>query len=89
MGRLATSFVLGFHGCDRAVGERALRGEVDLIQSDKEYDWLGPGVYFWQNDPRRAREWAEDKVARSQYADPFVIGAVIDFGNCLDLCVRR
>ena len=70
------------------MGERALRGEVDLLQSDKEYDWLGPGVYFWENDPRRAKEWAEDKAARSHYAEPFVIGAVIDLGNCLDLLVR-
>lgn len=89
MSRLSTSFVLGYHGCDRAVGEKALSGDLELIQSDKEYDWLGPGVYFWENDPDRAWEWAEAKARRGEYADPFVLGAVIDLGNCLDLLVRE
>jgi hypothetical protein len=87
--RLSTSFILGYHGCDRSVGERVLSGDLDLIQSDKEYDWLGPGVYFWENDPVRAREWADSKVRRGDYAETFVIGAVIDLGNCLDLLVRE
>jgi hypothetical protein len=71
------------------VGERVLAGEADLVASHEEYDWLGSGVYFWESDPVRAREWAEAKVARTRYADPFVIGAVIDLGNCLDLLVRE
>ncbi|PWS37142.1 hypothetical protein DFH01_09755 [Falsiroseomonas bella] len=89
MSRLSTSFVLGYHGCDEVVGKKALTGQIDLIQSDKSYDWLGPGAYFWEGDPRRAREWAEWKVARGDYSRPFVIGAVIDLGNCLDLLVRE
>ena len=56
MSQLHTSFVLGYHGCDRIVGERALGGETELIQSDQDHDWLGPGVYFWKGDPVRARE---------------------------------
>ena len=53
------------------------------------FDWLGKGVYFWEADPRRAMEWAQWKHARGDYAEPFVIGAVIDLGNCLDLTVRE
>lgn len=34
-------------------------------------------------------EWANAKVARGDYKEPFVIGAVIDLGNCLDLLVRE
>lgn len=88
MSRLHTSFVLGYHGCDRAVGEQALTGSIELIQSDQDHDWLGPGVYFWEGDPLRAREWAEAKAARQPGMDPYVIGAVIDLGNCLDLTTR-
>jgi hypothetical protein len=87
--RLHTSFVLGFHGCDRSVGEQALTGSLDLIRSDRDYDWLGPGIYFWEGDPIRAMEWAEAKAARKPGTTPYVIGAVIDLGNCLDLTTRE
>jgi hypothetical protein len=89
LSKLATSFVLGYHGCDKKLDKMALTGELSLLRSDKDYDWLGPGVYFWEGDPGRAREWAEEKVARGEYQKPFVIGAVIDLGNCLDLLVRE
>jgi hypothetical protein len=46
MHRLASTFVLGYHGCDRVVGERLLRG-TPFRPSDNEYDWLGPGIYFF------------------------------------------
>lgn len=88
MSRLHTSFVLGYHGCDRAIGEQALAGSIELIQSDRDYDWLGPGVYFWEGDPVRAREWAEAKAARQRSMQPYVVGAVIDLGHCLDLTTR-
>lgn len=88
MARLHTSFVLGYHGCDRAVGEKVLAGDITLAQSERDYDWLGQGVYFWEADPRRALEWAEWKKERGDYTEPFVIGAAIDLGNCLDLMAR-
>ena len=53
MNRLHTSFVLGYHGCSVEFGERCLLGET-LVGSDQEYDWLGPGIYFWESDPLRA-----------------------------------
>lgn len=89
MSRLQTSFVLGYHGCDRAVAEAVISGKADLLRSERGYDWLGPGAYFWEFDPQRAMEWAEAKVARKQYKAPGVIGAVIDLRNCLDLVVRE
>ena len=54
MTRLNTSFVLGYHGCDKTAGLQAVAGKLDLIQSEKAFDWLGPGVYFWEGDPLRA-----------------------------------
>ena len=89
MTRLQTSFVLGYHGCDRSVAERAVEGDADLIQSDRDFDWLGPGAYFWEADPQRALEWAEWKAGRGDYEEPAVIGAVIDLRNCLDLVCRE
>lgn len=85
MSRLATSFVLGYHGCDRAIGKRAIDGDLDLIQSRRDFDWLGPGAYFWESDPHRALQWAKWKADQGRYSHPYVIGAVIDLGNCLDL----
>ena len=89
MSRLATSFVLGYHGCDKSVAERAVLEGADLLQSDKDYDWLGPGAYFWESDPQRALEWAEAKAKRGDYKNPTVIGAVIDLRNCFDLMARE
>jgi hypothetical protein len=89
LGRLATAFVLGYHGCRREIAEQAVRGEIDILQSTRAFDWLGPGAYFWESDPQRAREWADWKTQRGDYDDPAVIGAVIDLGNCLDLASRR
>jgi hypothetical protein len=34
-------------------------------------------------------EWAQWKHDRGEFAEPFVIGAVIDLGNCFDLTVRE
>jgi len=41
---------LAYHGCDQKIGELALAVDLDLIQSDRDYD-LGPGIYFWEGDP--------------------------------------
>lgn len=38
--------MLGYHGCDEAVARDAVLDGVDILESDKDYDWLGPGAYF-------------------------------------------
>lgn len=89
MSRLATSFVLGYHGCDAAIARKAVLEGVSILQSDRDYDWLGPGAYFWESDPVRALEWARWKAGIGAYREPSVIGAVIDLRNCLDLVSRE
>lgn len=89
MSRLATSFVLGYHGCDAATARKAVMDGVSILHSDEDYDWLGPGAYFWEADPVRALEWAQWKVSRGAYAQASVVGAVIDLRNCLDLVSRE
>lgn len=87
MSRRATAFVIGYHGCRASVAGKALAGEA-LVRSEQSYDWLGPGVYFWENDPQRAGEWAEERYA-GQEDGPTSVGALIDLGNCLDLTLRE
>ncbi len=86
MHRLSTSFLFGYHGCDHSFGNELLAGRATLQVSENDYDWLGPGVYFWEANPERARQFAEEKMARGEkIKEPFAVGAVIDLSNCLDL----
>ncbi|WDY58512.1 hypothetical protein [Pseudomonas sp. PSKL.D1] len=88
MYQLLPSFVLAFHGCDREVGEAVLAGE-QISPSVNDYDWLGEGAYFWENSPDRALSYAqrikENKRGKGSIKDPFVVGAIIDPGLCLNL----
>ena len=78
---------LGFHGCDATFAEQVVLGKVMLKESDHDYDWLGHGIYFWENNVERAQQWAEDNAHRkgSAIKTPGVLGALLDLGNCLDL----
>lgn len=83
------AFVLGYHGCDRQVGEALIAGRSDFRASQNDHDWLGQGIYFWENNPERALEWARFMAGHPKFKrrvkEPFAMGAVIDLGNCLDL----
>lgn len=89
MSRLQTSFVLGYHGCEKATGLDVINGKATLKPSKNGIDWIGTGIYFWEGDPLRAREWAEERRAMDKIEEPFVIGAVLDLRNCLDLLARQ
>lgn len=84
------SFILGFHGCQKSVGEAILSGkERHLKPSEKKWDWLGHGIYFWEGNLTRAWEWAYARQAEGKIDEPFVIGAIIDLRHCLDLFDRE
>lgn len=78
--RPRSNLVTGYHGCDRDFGRKLIANEQQLQPNDKKYHWLGTGIYFWENDPERALEWAKEKASRGEIANPYVVGAVIDLG---------
>lgn len=78
------NLTIGFHGCDETVFEKIVhKGEI-LHKSTHDYDWLGNGMYFWEQNLGRAWLWAKE-----HNENPAVIGAVIDLGYCLNLLDNR
>lgn len=76
MSRLVT----GFHGCHTAAAREILAGG-SFLPSQNGYDWLGQGIYFWEDGSARAAEWA-----RKRFGDEgVVLQATIDLGHCLNL----
>ncbi len=90
MYKIKDNLIFGFHGCDQSLCDSLVNGTSrKLNYSENNYDWLGKGMYFWENDPDRALQWAKDLKERSQnlrqkIIKPAVLGAVICLGNCLD-----
>jgi len=87
-----SGLILGFHGCDKELRDKivAEKGEV-LEHSDNSYDWLGSGIYFWENNYKRALEFATylsenpPHNKKQKIKEPAVLGAIIDLGYCFDL----
>jgi len=81
------SFVYGFYGIDKDVAIKILNQSTESKLSSNAYDWSGDGIYFWENNYPRARQYAieDSKRKDSKIVEPFVLGSLIDLGNCLDL----
>lgn len=81
------NLTVGFHGCDQSVVDKVVTGEDNLLANTNDYDWLGNGIYFWENNEERAFKWAVELSKRkgSSIKNPAVIGAIIDLGYCFDL----
>lgn len=75
------NLVLGFHGCDKNTFKNVIIKGQHLKNSNNNYDWLGHGIYFWENSYVRALDWAKNRYGK----DAKVLGAVVDLGNCLNL----
>jgi hypothetical protein len=87
MYRTKAGLTIGFHGCDKSVRDEIVSGKLSLNPSENLYDWLGNGMYFWENNQQRALEFAQElkDTKRSKIKQPAVLGAIIDLGFCLDL----
>ncbi len=82
--------IIGYHSCDRDIGLRVLNGDLELTPSKNSWDWLGGGIYFWEQDPKRALDYAVEVADGVQFnsgkiKNPLVLGAIIQLGNCLNL----
>ena len=79
--------VIGYHGCDLKVATAVAARESTLEPGPGRYDWLGTGVYFWEDDPKLAWGWARHtaKQRPQLIQTPAVIGAVIELRDCLNL----
>ncbi|MCH5341138.1 MAG: hypothetical protein J1E01_06710 [Acetatifactor sp.] len=75
------NLVIGFHGCRAKTYRNVLYRHQHLKRSANKYDWLGNGIYFWENSYERAYEWAKQRYGKKGA----VLGAVIDLGLCLNL----
>ncbi len=71
--------VWGYHGTSAEAADLILREGFSIKPS--RYHWLGDGVYFFQDAPLRAWEWA-----LRRYSDPAVIRSLIHLDeDCMDL----
>lgn len=77
--------ILGFHGCEKSEQQKLLSDPSYIRSSNESFDWLGHGMYFWENNPERALLWAKQKKEAGTLKEPSIIGAVLDLGRCLDL----
>jgi len=84
---VSRSLVVGYHGCDIKVAQSIVSLRERLKPSQNAWDWLGHGIYFWEDSPSRAKRWAvaESQRLDSKIKNPAVLGAIIDLGNCLSL----
>lgn len=85
-----SGLILGFHGCDEYIALDILLQKIKFKPSENKYDWLGKGMYFWENSPSRAEQFITNLYNNPQknkpkIEKPTVLGAVIDLGFCLDL----
>ena len=82
-------YILGYHGCDAETAAKIVAGNDELRPSQNDSDWLGHGLYFWEDGYKRALRWATEQsqagVTQTRIKIPAVLGAVIDLGHCLDL----
>jgi hypothetical protein len=73
-------WVYGYHGTSRSRAERILA--EGFKPSANGYDWLGTGVYFWQDAPNHAFLWAR----QNHPTEPAVIQSRLRIDDsCLDL----
>ena len=84
-------FIYGFHGLDRDIAIQILNQEIDFKPSTNDYDWLGDGIYFWENNIERANQYAIKSSLRqgSTIKTPFALGTILDLGNCFDLLDQK
>jgi hypothetical protein len=70
--------LIGFHGCETELRNDVIAGNRALNASKNMHDWLGNGIYFWENNYERALDFAMNPPGKRQFDVPSVLGAVIE-----------
>ena len=88
--RRRSNLIIGFHGCDKSIADEVVAGRLELNPSTNDYDWLGQGIYCWENNEARALQFINEvKYRNPLIKNPTILGAVIDLGFCMDLTDSR
>jgi hypothetical protein len=66
--------LVGYHGTNIESARRIL--QTGFLPSRNRYDWFGKGVYFWQDAPYRAWDWARE-YCETKGGDPAVIRSLV------------
>ncbi len=90
--------VIGYHGTGLSTALRLVNRVEPFRVSERDYDWLGRGVYFWEYAPKQAlafaairqRQLRQKKVKTAEEerraSEPLaVVACMIRLGFCLDL----
>lgn len=89
MYQIKKHLILGFHGCDEAICQQLINAPNDFHFNTNPYDWLGHGMYFWEDNERRAWQWAHEKCKQGKIKRPAVLRAVINPGHCCNFLDAR
>lgn len=92
----AGHLIVAYHGCDIVTRDALVSGKLShLDASQNKYDWLGPGVYFFENDLERALRFAqasqqhpERRYTRHPIVTPSVVGVVLRVQHWLDMTTQ-
>ena len=79
------NLLIGFHGCDESIKNKLISEPNDIRRSQEKFDWLGHGFYVWENNQKRAMQWAKDKQKRGSIDKPAVVGVIFQLEHCFDL----
>jgi hypothetical protein len=90
------ALLVAYHGCDITTRDRLVSRTLSKLDpSANVYDWLGPGVYFFEDDAERAERFAQashsnpDKFyTKRPIATPAVVGAVLCVSRWLDMTTQ-
>ena len=90
--------VVGYHGTGLTAALRIVNRVEGFRWSERNYDWLGRGIYFWEYAPKQALTFAkirQRQVRKKKNKTPedlrrateplAVVACMIRLGFCLDL----
>lgn len=73
----------GYHATERASADNILKW--GWVESARQWDWLGAGVYFYADAPHFAQFWAQQQRRAGLIDHPVVLAADISVRNVLDI----